>query len=249
MASKYASYTRLRDIAVKRAGRLEKTGLSTGISFPTVKQIKSEGLSLSEATARLQMFIEAPTKTREYKKLDVQDRPIFLEDRTGPVTTTEAGRSEAEKYIKKERARELHRQRNRRYRERERNLTKRESADLKASRTLGYSVGPSQAAIFSEYLAYRFKYGNENLRYAILNYTEDYKAITKKKKYMTFDEMQKDFETYVLDRKQMQLDYDNMEGISGKQFESMWQEYSGVESYSRRKRTTKWYKPKHRKNK
>lgn len=231
MASKYASYTRLRDIASKRIKRLEESGLSVGFTFPTVKQIKTQNINLNEATARLQLFIESPTKVREYKKLP------------------EIERVQVEKYVKKEREREQHRQRNRRYRERERNLTKRESADLKASRKLGYSVGPSQAAIFSEYLAYRFKYGNENLRYAILNYTEDYKAITKKKKYMTFDEMQKDFEQYVLDRKSMQLDYENMEGISGKQFESMWQEYSGVESYSRRKRTTKWYKPKHRKNK
>ena len=228
MASKYASYTRLRDIAVKRAGRLEKAGLSTGISFPTVKQIKSEGLNLTEATSRLQMFLEAPTKTSEYRKLPDQERLVFLGDKTGPVVTTEAGRSEAEKYIKKERERELHRQRNRRYRERLRNLTKREKSDLKASRTLGYSVGPSQAQMFSEYLAYRFKFGDEKKPYAIATYTEEFHALMKKNKYHSFDDMQKDFEGYMMNRHRMEDEYDNMNGISGAAFESMWSQFSGI---------------------
>ena len=228
MASKYASYTRLRDIAVKRAGRLEKAGLSTGISFPTVKQIKSEGLNLTEATSRLQMFLEAPTKTSEYRKLPEQERLVFLGDRYGPVVTTEAGRSEAEKYIKKERERELHRQRNRRYRERLRNLTKREKSDLKASRTLGYSVGPSQAQMFSEYLAYRFKFGDEKKPYAIATYTEEFHALMKKNKYHSFDEMQRDFEGYMMNRHRMEDEYDNMNGISGAAFENMWSQFSGI---------------------
>ena len=228
MASKYASYTRLRDIAVKRAGRLEKAGLSTGISFPTVKQIKSEGLNLTEATSRLQMFLEAPTKTSEYRKLPDQERLVFLVDKTGPVVTTEAGRSEAEKYIKKERERELHRQRNRRYRERLRNLTKREKSDLKASRTLGYSVGPSQAQMFSEYLAYRFKFGDEKKPYAIATYTEEFHALMKKNKYHSFDEMQRDFEGYMMNRHRMEDEYDNMNGISGAAFENMWSQFSGI---------------------
>lgn len=228
MASKYASYTRLRDIAVKRAGRLEKAGLSEGISFPTVKQIKSENFSLSEATARLQMFLEAPTKTSEYRKLPEQERLVFLGDKSGPVVTTEAGRSEAEKYIKKEREKELHRQRNRRYRERLRNLTKREKSDLKASRTLGYSVGPSQAQMFSEYLAYRFKFGDEKKPYAIATYTEEFHALMKKNKYHSFDDMQKDFEGYMMNRHRMEEEYDNMNGISGAAFESMWSQFSGI---------------------
>lgn len=228
MASKYSSYTRLRDIAVKRAGRLEKAGFSEGISFPTVKQIKSENLSLSEATARLQMFLEAPTKTSEYRKLPEQERLVFLGDRSGPVVTTEAGRSEAEKYIKKERERELHRQRNRRYRERLRNLTKREKSDLKASRTLGYSVGPSQAQMFSEYLAYRFKFGDEKKPYAIATYTEEFHALMKKNKYHSFDEMQRDFEGYMMNRHRMEDEYDNMNGISGAAFENMWSQFSGI---------------------
>lgn len=228
MASKFSSYTRLRDIAVKRSKRLEAAGLSVGITFPTVKQIKTEKLSLSEATARLQMYLEAPTKTGEYRKLQEQDRPIFLEDRTGPVVTTEAGRSEAEKYIKKERERQLHRQRNQRYRERLRNLTKREKSDLKASRTLGYSVGPSQAQMFSEYLAYRFKFGDEKKPYAIATYTEEFHALMKKNKYHSFDEMQRDFEGYMMNRHRMEDEYNNMNGISGAAFESMWSQFSGI---------------------
>lgn len=228
MASKYSGYTRLRDIAVKRAGRLEQAGLSVGISFPTVKQIKEQRLSLDEATARLQMYLEAPTKIREFKKLEEKDKPIFLSDRTGPVVTTEAGRSEAERYLKKERERELHRQRNRRYRERVRNLTKREKSDLKASRTLGYSVGPSQAQMFSEYLAYRFKFGDEKKPYAIATYTEEFHALMKKNKYHSFDEMQKDFEGYMMNRHRMEEEYDNMNGISGAAFESMLSQFSGI---------------------
>lgn len=228
MASKYSGYTRLRDIAVKRAGRLEQAGLSVGISFPTVKQIKEQRLSLDEATARLQMYLEAPTKIREFKKLEEKDKPIFLSDRTGPVVTTEAGRSEAERYLKKERERELHRERNRRYRERVRNLTKREKSDLKASRTLGYSVGPSQAQMFSEYLAYRFKFGDEKKPYAIATYTEEFHALMKKNKYHSFDEMQKDFEGYMMNRHRMEEEYDNMNGISGAAFESMLSQFSGI---------------------
>ena len=174
------------------------------------------------------MYLEAPTKIREFKKLEEKDKPIFLSDRTGPVVTTEAGRSEAERYLKKERERELHRERNRRYRERVRNLTKREKSDLKASRTLGYSVGPSQAQMFSEYLAYRFKFGDEKKPYAIATYTEEFHALMKKNKYHSFDEMQKDFEGYMMNRHRMEEEYDNMNGISGAAFESMLSQFSGI---------------------
>ena len=210
MASKFSSYTRMRDIASKRIKRLEESGISVGFTFPTVKQIKTQNINLSEVTARLQTFLESPTKVREYKKL------------------SDSERVSAERYIKKEREREQHRQRNQRYRERLRNLTKREKSDLKASRTLGYSVGPSQAQMFSEYLAYRFKYGDEKKPYAIATYTEEFHALMKKNKYHSFDDMQKDFEGYMMNRHRMEDEYDNMNGISGAAFESMWSQFSGI---------------------
>lgn len=210
MASKFSSYTRMRDIASKRIKRLEESGVSVGFTFPTVKQIKTQNINLNEATARLQMFLESPTKVREYKKLP------------------ETERVQVEKYVKKEREREQHRQRNQRYRERLRNLTKREKSDLKASRTLGYSVGPSQAQMFSEYLAYRFKFGDEKKPYAIATYTEEFHALMKKNKYHSFSDMQKDFEGFMLNRQQLEAERDSMHGITGTRFESMWSQFSGI---------------------
>lgn len=210
MASKFSSYTRMRDIASKRIKRLEESGISVGFIFPTVKQIKTQNINLSEVTARLQTFLESPTKVREYKKL------------------SESERVSAERYIKKEREREQHRQRNQRYRERIRNLTKREKADLKASKTLGYSVGPSQAQMFSEYLAYRFKFGDEKKPYRIATYTEEFHALMKNNKYHSFSDMQNDFEGFMLNREQLEERSDSMHGITGSYFESMWQQFSGV---------------------
>lgn len=210
MASKFSSYTRLRDIASKRIKRLEESGLSVGFTFPTVKQIKNQNINLNEATSRLQQFLESPTKVREYKKLP------------------ETERVQVEKYVKKEREREQHRQRNQRYRERIRNLTKREKADLKASRTLGYSVGPSQAQMFSEYLAYRFKFGDEKTPYRIATYTEEFHALMKNNRYHSFDDMQRDFEGFMLNRQHLITEYDNMQGIPGASFEAMWSSFSGI---------------------
>ena len=212
MASNNSSYTRLRDIAVKRIGRLEESGISVGISIPTIKQIKDENMNMDEAMARLQLFIESPTRMRDYKKL------------------SETEKLNLEGYFKEEHEKELHRQRNRRYRERLKELSTEEMGNLKASRTLGLSVGPLRAKMFHEYLEYRFKYGDETVHYRILRYTEEFKALVsgKSRKYHTFDEMKKDFELYMFNRQLLENEAETMKGIPGKQFDDNWKRVAGI---------------------
>ena len=46
--------------------------------------------------------------------------------------------------------------------------------------------------------------------------------------YFQPDDMQKDFEGYMMNRHRMEDEYDNMNGISGAAFESMWSQFSGI---------------------
>lgn len=224
MASKYASYTRLRDIAHKRSERLFQAGLSERVNFPTVKEIKAQGLNLKTVMANIQNFIEAPTKTREYRKLDIENRPMFVADIQGPVVTTKAD-------FKKEQQKAQHRKRNREYRQRVKELTKKQKADLKSAKTLGLKLGPKMAKMFSEYLQYRFTYGNENLRYRIAVYAQEFEDLVNEKKYISAEEMRKDFESYLFNYYKLEEESKTMNGISGTDFDDRYREF--VRMYSK----------------
>ena len=73
MASKYSSYSTMRDIAVKRAARLSGSGLAPAIHIPTVKELKAAGISAAAATKSFQAYLQAPTTVREFKKTNEEN--------------------------------------------------------------------------------------------------------------------------------------------------------------------------------
>ena len=85
--SNYSAYTKARDIAHKRASRLEAQGLSEHIHIPTVKELKAAGISPQQAMKQLEHFLKAPSTVREFKRIEESQRPVFISDKKGPIVT------------------------------------------------------------------------------------------------------------------------------------------------------------------
>ena len=215
MASNYSEYSRLRSIARKRAERLAESGFSAQIHFPTVSELKSQGVSGKAATKAVESFLNAPSTVRAARK--APERPVFIPTHSGVVVTTQSK-------AKAERARIAGRERSRRYRERVRSLSKQEKSYIKAARTLGLRITPSQAKAFAEYMDFRFAQGSDSVHYRIARYVEDYMSIIAKKGYSP-DEILNDFNTFLRDRTALIDRADSMEGITPEQLDSLFDEF------------------------
>ena len=201
MASNYSEYSRLRSIARKRSERLGQTGQVAEVKFPTVKELKTQGISPSQALRAVNEFLNAPTTKRAYMKAP----DVIRKDIQQTV-------KEVESQIKKERRRAQNREASKRYRDTLKGLTAREKRYLKAARTLGLRVPPSMAKIFGEYLDVRFAQGNDSEFYRIANYVEDFQSIMDKKGYNAKQTMN-DFNKYMADRDILLSNRDNMKGM------------------------------------
>lgn len=201
MASNYSEYSRLRSIARKRSERLGQTGQVAEVKFPTVKELKTQGISPSQALRAVNEFLNAPTTKRAYMKAP----DVIRKDIQQTV-------KEVESQIKKERRRAQNREASKRYRDTLKGLTAREKRYLKAARTLGLRVPPSMAKIFGEYLDVRFAQGNDSEFYRIANYVEDFQSIMDKKGYNAKQTMN-DFNKYMADREILLSNRDNMKGM------------------------------------
>lgn len=188
MASNYSEYSRLRSIARKRSERLGQTGQVAEVKFPTVKELKTQGISPSQAMKAVNEFLNAPTTKRAYMKAP----DVIRQDIQKTV-------KEVASQIKKERRKAQNREASKRYRDTLKGLTAREKRYLKAARTLGLKVPPSMAKIFGEYLDVRFAQGNDSEFYRIANYVEDFQSIMDKKGYNARQTMN-DFNRYMADR-------------------------------------------------
>lgn len=202
MASEYSSYSKLRSVARKRAERLTESGFTTGFSFPTVKELKQQGISAKAATRAVESFLNAPSTVRQARR--ETERPVFIPTSTGAVVTTQA-------QAKAERARAASRERSRRYRDRVRNLSKQDRLYIKAAKKLGLHITPSQAKAFSEYMDFRFAQGSDSVHYKIARYVEDFAAAMEKLEY-TPDEILEDFQSYLLSRA---IAIDNAKNMKG----------------------------------
>lgn len=217
MPSNYSSYSRMRDIAVKRAGRLAQSGLSASIHIPTVKELKEAGISAKQAEKNLAAYLEAPTTVREFKRIEESKRPVFIVDRTGPIVTSQERKKKEEQLLRQ-------RERNRRYRERIRNLSKQEKSYMKAARTLGVHITPSQAKAFAEYMDFRFAQGSDSVHYKIARYVEDYISIIAKKGY-TPDEILSDFNLFLSDRAGLMDRAGAMAGVGPEDIDDLFEEF------------------------
>lgn len=229
MASKYSEYSRLRSIARKRAERLSEAGLSRLITFPSVKELKAAGVKPEQAVRQVESYLQAPTQTRQYRRMDEQQRPVFVQEGL-QVVVTEKSREQTE------RRRAQNRESARRYRERVKKLnatlSKAEKSWIKAARTLGLHITPSQAKVYVEYIYYRFEYGSSKLKYRMATYVEDFEEIlVKRGKYGTKDLM-KDFNLYLKNRAELENRkrkpgqiFGNKYGYTGEEIESIFSDF------------------------
>ena len=200
MASKYSEYSRLRSTARKRAERLSEAGLSRLVTFPTVKELKAAGIKPGEAIKQVESFLQAPTKTSEYRRLDEQQRPVFIQEgRQLVITQKEKEKSERRKAQNRESAR--------RYRQKVKDLyssfSTKEKALIKAAQTLGLHVTPANARAYIEYMEYRFSYGSSKLKYRIATYVEDFQELLVKKGKYGINDVMKDFQNFMKDQSEL----------------------------------------------
>lgn len=206
MASNFSEYSKLRSIARKRAVRLSEVGLSSLITFPTVKELKAQGVNAAQAVRAIETYLAAPTKTREYRKIDEAQRPVFVPSSIGVIVTSKDRE-------KQERRREQNRQSSRRYRERIRSLSKQEKSYIKAARTLGLHITPANAKAFAEYMDFRFAQGGDSVHYKVARYVEDYMSVMEKKGYSP-NEILNDFNQFLSDRANLMQNAENMKGLT-----------------------------------
>ena len=200
MASKYSEYSRLRSIARKRAERLSEAGLSKLITFPSVKELKAQGIAPAQAVKQVERFLEAPTQTRQYRRMDEQQRPVFIREGTQVVVTEKARE-------KTERRKAQNRESARRYREKVKEVyssfTNQEKALLKAARTLGLHVTPAIAKAYIEYVEYRFSYGSSKMKYRIATYVEEFQDLLVKRGKNNMSDTMRDFAGFMKDRRDL----------------------------------------------
>ena len=217
MASKYSEYSRLRSIARKRAERLSEVGLSSLMTFPTVKELKAQGINAAQAVKSIESYLAAPTKTREYRKIDEAQRPVFIPTSSGVLVTSK----EKEK---QERRKEQNRQSSRRYRERVRSLSKQEKSYIKAARTLGLHITPANAKAFAEYMDFRFAQGGDSVHYRVARYVEDYMSVIAKKGYSP-NEILNDFNQFLSDRAALMQNAENMKGLTPGMIDELFEDF------------------------
>ena len=200
MASKYSEYSRLRSIARKRAERLSEAGLSRLITFPSVKELKASGIKPEQALRQVETYLQAPTQTRQYRRMDEQQRPVFVQEGL-QVVVTEKSREQTE------RRKAQNRESARRYRERVKQVfasfTKNEKALIKAARTLGLHITPAIAKAYVEYVEYRFSYGSSKMKYRIATYVEEFQDLLVKRGKYNMQDLMKDFSGFMKERKDL----------------------------------------------
>jgi hypothetical protein len=158
--------------------------MSPSVAFPTVKELKSQGISVQQAARSIEKFVNAPTTVREYSKLGRNERVATI--------------LSASKAIEAEKRKAKHREANKRYRERLKEFTKTQRGWIKAGHTLGLkNVVDTRAYV--EYMEMRFAQSTDNSPYQISDFVDEYGAVINKEGYSPSDLM-KDYNEFLLDR-------------------------------------------------
>ena len=206
MASQYSEYSRLRAIAQKRLSRLAEAGMKQagGVTLPTVKELRKEGITAARAVKDINQFLAAPTTVKEFRKTPGDLFPSFKADKGRLYTGTVAD-------IKKRESRSRYREKNK---EIYANLTKEQKRLLKAAKKLGVNIAPAQAEAFEEYVKYRYAQGVGSIEYWISTVVEELRDYRKHNPGHSAQEITQDFERYVADRKGLTKIFEKIE--SGK---------------------------------
>ena len=208
MSIDYKEYSRQRDIAVKRIGRLNQAGYKIDVHIPTVKELRSG----TEAEAG-RLF----TALTEYLTAG-----ISLSRRR------EASRSQQTAEEKRERRREYQRD-YRRQKVAEKferpNLPNKYKGYLKGLKQLGVDLKPSQLPGFFKYMDYRFAQGNASKKYVFDIFVDDYQALIQKG--YKPDQILADYEKFQADQLALADRAGNMGGYTVEQAISSWDKYIG----------------------
>lgn len=199
-----SEYTRLRDIAQKRLGRLEAQGLAMpGLSFPKLRELGTEA-EKKAALRAVREFVEAPTRVKDVRQAGQK------------VLLTERGI----RAVDPEREARLQRRRDtaRRRREVLAGLTKEQQSMIKGARKLGITIRTEDIPTFIEYMEYRFSQYSDSQFYLFSDYSEDFGKIKKRN---TVREIVNDFKLF--QQSYMEL-HEKKPGTSysAQELQSMW---------------------------
>lgn len=199
-----SEYTRLRDIAQKRLGRLEASGLAmSGLSFPKLRELKTEAEKKSALKA-VREFVQAPTKVKEVRQTG--QKVLLTERGIRPV--------DPEREARLQRRRDTARRR----REVLRGLTTEQRSMIKGARKLGITIRTEDIPAFIEYMEYRFSQYSDSQFYLFADYSEDYGKI---KKRHTVREIVNDFKLF--QQSYMELhEKKSVTSYSAQELQSMW---------------------------
>ena len=232
----FKDYTRMRDIVRKRNVRLSEAGLSSLVHFPTVKEIKAGLVSPSEAMKAVKEYYSGGSTVKA-----VRQTGLVPEMKVFPSLPPEQKLNDTEKRMRK-------RASDRAYKRRKavRSLTSspekqgKYESYLKALQTVqkvwdkaGFNLGldlssmtPSEAKSFVAYMDYRFSQGDFTAIYVIDQFIQDFSKL-RKAGYKGSD-IVSDFNKFLEKETGLRKDADNMEGMSGTGFLSMWDKFVTV---------------------
>lgn len=232
----FSEYTRLRDIAHKRAVRLEKSGFTGRIDIPTVADIKAGRVSEAEAMSAIKNFLsEGSTLTA------VKQTQLVPEFKQFNLPSNREQKSKLTDEQKRERKRERDRAYRRRKAVRETAKTSEQAAKregyLKALETVanrwkgaGLDLGidlknmtPAQARAFVAYMDYRFSQGDFAQHYVINDFIQDFSKLLRKG--YKAEDITADFDKFLADQARLERNADNMIGISPERNQSLWDRF------------------------
>lgn len=215
--SKYSAYSEARSIARKRLERLNAAGyVNNDIKFPTVKELKTKGISPEKALKSVNQFLASAVTVTTFKKQSPDRTTIFRKTDYGVAVSTVDR-------LKKQNQQQT-------YRERVKSLTKDQRSLIKAARQLGLNIGPATVKPFEEYVKYRYAQGVGSVKYFMANIVEDYMEVTKGRR-KNAEEVLSDYERFLSNREELISSWESI--VKGEeptvqtsdQFNTSWIEY------------------------
>lgn len=202
-----SEYTRLRDIAQKRLGRLISAGLAQpGISFPKLRELKTEAERF-QALQDVRKFVQEPTRVKEVRSagniVAISPAGIVVDD------------------PKKIARREKQRQARQARREAIAKLTPQQQSMLKGAKTLGMPIKTKDIPAFVAYMEYRFSQYSDSRFYLFADYAEDFGKLSKSH---SKDSILSDFERFRADYESLHDPVDAT-GYSAMEFQNMWNSF------------------------
>lgn len=225
----FKDYTRIRDIVVKRNKRAVEAGLMSPVHFPTVKEIKAGFADARQAWRSVQNYYSSGSQVKTIRQTGIKPPEVSF-----PVMPIEDVTEE----VKRERRRRQQRDYRRRAKiDKNANLTEAQKISykrfLKSLQTLkakGFkmnldpdTMSPTEALAFAEYMEYRFSQGDFSVKYVIDEFVEQYDRL--KEKGYTTKQIEKDFDSYLLNRKGLTSRENDMLGLTPDEINSLMDDF------------------------